>query len=191
MRPSILLRLTVLSVATLVGGCSAAVSDVGPSGSTNPPASRASSASTGPFASPIGPDDCSEGIPAGRYEGSLTYATTGPALTHDSTDGQIRFQVDANGKVTGTWDVAYFVKSGGAQVGTGAVTDGTVGGTARQLLLDGTNVVTTISGSGTSVAWPVTPLTVQEVCDGRVVADWVQTVNDVRQQVGVEAMPAP
>jgi len=184
--------LAVLSlIAFAAGGCSAAVPDVGPSGSTNPQAPTSPSASRGPFASAIGPGDCSEGIPAGRYEGSLTYATTGPAITHDSTDGQIRFQVDANGNVTGTWEVAYFVTSGGAQVGTGSVTDGTVGGTARQLLLDGTNVVTTSSGSGTSVAWPATPLTVQEVCEGRVVADWLQTVNNVRQQVGVEAMPAP
>ena len=191
MRPTNPLRVTVLSLAMLVGGCSAADPDGGPPASTNPQVSPALSASTGPPASAIGPDDCSEGIPAGRYEGSLTYATTGPALTHDSTDGQIRILVDANGKVTGTWEVAYFVTSGGVQVGTGSVTDGTVGGTVRQLLLDGTNVVTTSSGSGTSVAWPDTPLTVQEVCDGRVVADWVQTVNDVRQQIGVEAMPAP
>lgn len=170
-----------MALVAIVAGCSGAAPSGGSLVATEPQAPAASSDA----------DECKDGIPAGTYEGSLTYATTGPALLHDSTDGQIQFQVAANGTVTGAWDVSYFVTSDGTQIGTGSVTDGTVGGTARKLLLDGTNVVTTSSGGGTSVAWPRTPLIPQEVCAGRVVADWVQTVNGVHQQIGIEAMPAP
>ena len=57
--------------------------------------------------------------------------------------------------------------------GTGKVNDGVVRETARELLLSGT-VFTAMDdlGAGPMVPWPATPLTVQPVCDGQVVAEF-------------------
>lgn len=131
---------------------------------------------------------CSIGIPAGEYTGTLAYATTGPNLTHDGS-GQIWFKVDAREAMTGSWDLAYVVEVMGEE-GTGAVPDGVVRGTPRELRLSGTNVVH-VRGRSDSVPWLDMGLTVQPVCDGHVVASWERTVNGTRQQVVVDAVPAP
>lgn len=134
---------------------------------------------------------CSIGIPAGEYSGTWAMPRRPPhSLTHDGS-GSIRFKVDAKGAVTGSWDLVYVSKSSTGETGTGTVTDGVVSGTPRELQLHGTNVVTTSHGTGTSVPYPDTPLTVQPVCDGHVVAAWERTLNNVRQQVSLDALPMP
>jgi hypothetical protein len=118
--------------------------------------------------------NCSIGIPAGEYDGKLVYTSILPGHPpiHDG-GGKIHFTVDADGKVTGTWDLAYAVRTFTGHKGTGAVKNGVVSGTARELLLSGT-VVTAMDdlGAGPVVPWPATPLTVQPVCDGQVVAEF-------------------
>ena len=117
---------------------------------------------------------CSVGIPAGDYDGTLVYtsvlswASPAPRWT-----GKIRFAVDADGTVTGSWELAYKVRSFTGQKGTGQVSDGVVAGTPRKLRLHGTVVTAMESlGAGPVVPWPDTPLTVQPVCDGQVVAEF-------------------
>ncbi|MEO5885384.1 MAG: hypothetical protein ABIQ58_07725 [Candidatus Limnocylindrales bacterium] len=114
---------------------------------------------------------CSVGIPSGDYTGTLDYTTVTPYLRHEGS-GQIRFTVGANDAVSGSWDVAYVSTSSSGQMGTGAVKDGAVCGMPRVLQLHGTNVVATSHGTGASVPWPATPLTVQPVCDGEVIAEY-------------------
>jgi hypothetical protein len=114
---------------------------------------------------------CAVGIPAGGYVGTVEYTTVTPYLTHEG-GGDIGFTVTDAGKVSGAWDLAYVSTSSTGQMGTGAVSDGAVGGTPRVLQLGGTNVVATDHGTGASVPWPATPLTVQPVCDGEVVAQF-------------------
>ncbi len=115
---------------------------------------------------------CTIGIPAGEYDGPLVYTSVLPGHPpiHEGS-GKIRFAVDADGTVTGSWALAYKVRSFTGQRGTGKVSDGVVAGTPRKLLLHGTVVTTMKSlGRGPVVPWPDTPLTVQPVCDGQVVA---------------------
>ncbi len=139
----------LVAVLVIAMACSGA-SVTGPAETPSSTGPDPGSSDPGPPASPE--QSCSVGIPAGNYEGSVTYASTGPSLTHDSTDGTIRFTVAANGKVTGSWDLAYFVTFGGTRSGTGSITAGTVAGTSIQLRLQGTNVVTKNDGtSSTSV----------------------------------------
>ncbi len=117
---------------------------------------------------------CSIGIPVGEYDGTLVYTSVLPGHPplHDGS-GKIRFAVDADGMVTGSWKLAYKVRSFTGQKGTGKVGDGVVAGTARKLLLHGTVVTAMKSlGAGPVVPWPDTPLTVQPVCDGQVVAEF-------------------
>ena len=114
---------------------------------------------------------CRAGIPAGRDQGPLAYATTTPYLTHDGS-GSISFTVSASGSVAGSWDLTYVSRSSTGEMGAPAWSLPSVTCNSQELHLDGTNVVATAHGTGTSVPWPQTPLTVQPVCDGHVVAHW-------------------
>jgi hypothetical protein len=128
----------------------------------------------GPQPTPEPQLDCSIGIPAGEYDGTLVYTSILPGHPplHDGS-GKISITVDADGTVTGSWDLAYVVTSFTGYKGTGTISDGVVGGTPRELLLGGT-VVTAMEklGPGPVVPWPYTTLTVQPVCDGQVVAEF-------------------
>jgi hypothetical protein len=114
---------------------------------------------------------CSVDVPPGAYDGTLTYSTITPYITHQG-DGPIQFTVDAAGAVKGSWDLAYVSKSSTGQMGIGEVKEGVVAGSPRELLLSGTNTVATEHGTGTALPWPNTPLAVQPVCDGQVLAEY-------------------
>lgn len=76
--------------------------------------------------------------------------------------------------MTGSWDHAYTSKSSTGETGTESVDNGVVGGTSLKLTPHGTLDYDSDHKNlpAGQVSWPDTPLTVQPVCSGKVIADY-------------------